>query len=100
MVLNMTRLTLSALGFCLLASPSFSQMSDLYCDDSARIREMLDTTVGAERMAYGLRGPETVLEVWVVPRTGEWTMVHTYATGSTCIVAIGDNWEGLEPAAS
>jgi hypothetical protein len=29
-----------------------------------------------------------------VPSTGEWTLVQSYADGRTCIIAIGENWEG------
>ncbi|WP_256364005.1 hypothetical protein [Ruegeria sp. 6PALISEP08] len=31
------------------------------------------------------------MEVWSNQR-GDWTMVVTYATGTSCIVAMGDNW--------
>jgi hypothetical protein len=39
-----------------------------------------------------------VVEVWAVPSTGEWTLVQTYAGGQSCIVAMGENWEGLNPS--
>ena len=68
-------------------------MSDVSCDDSARMRLMLTENLGAERQGMGLRDPETMLEVWVSPRDGEWMIVQNYANGTSCIVAMGEHWE-------
>ena len=42
----------------------------------------------AQQTASGMRGPEQMMEVWT-SETGDWTMVVTYATGTSCIVAMG-----------
>ncbi|KIN78776.1 putative signal peptide protein [Sulfitobacter mediterraneus KCTC 32188] len=52
----------------------------------------------AERRALGFRGPETLLEVWIDPRTQDWTLVQTYTNGTSCIIAMGEHWEDLTPA--
>lgn len=39
----------------------------------------------------GVRDPEQVMEVWTDPR-GHWTMVVRYASGTSCIVAMGEDW--------
>ncbi|WP_197919267.1 hypothetical protein [Thiosulfatihalobacter marinus] len=70
-----------------------AKMSDVSCDDSARMLSMLTEVLGAERQGMGLRDPETMLEVWVSPRDGEWMIVQNYANGTSCIVAMGENWE-------
>ena len=77
-----------------------AKMSDVSCDDSARMISMLTEVLRAERQGMGLRDPETMLEVWVSPRDGEWVIVQNYANGTSCIVAMGEHWEaGLaEPA--
>ena len=82
------------LTFC-MATPGFANagMSDVSCDDSARMLSMLTDVLGAERQGMGLRDPETMLEVWVSPRDGEWLIVQTYANGTSCIVAMGEHWE-------
>ena len=49
--------------------------------------------MGAERQGMGLRDPDTMLEVWVNPRDGEWMIVQNYANGTSCIVAMGEHWE-------
>ncbi|UWQ16774.1 hypothetical protein [Jannaschia sp. M317] len=68
-------------------------MSDVSCDDSARMVETLTRVVGAERQGMGVRDPDTMLEVWVTARNGEWLIVQTYSNGTSCIVAMGDHWE-------
>lgn len=75
-----------------------AQMSDLTCDDSTRLSQMLSEVMGAERRALGLREPETLLEVWIDPRTADWTLVQSYANGTSCIIAMGEHWEDLSPA--
>ena len=81
-----------ALGF---ATPALvhAKMADVSCDDSARIYSTLKNEMGAERQATGLRDPETVLEVWVKRRNGEWVIVQNYTNGTSCIVAMGEHWE-------
>ncbi|MGR3513556.1 MAG: hypothetical protein ACU0GG_12410 [Paracoccaceae bacterium] len=75
-------------------------MSDLTCDDSARLVDILTQVMGAEKRATGLRGPETIFEVWVTRRSGEWMIVQSYANGTSCIVAMGEHWQDrvAEPA--
>lgn len=75
-----------------------AQTSDIICDDSERLEQRLSTVMLAERRALGLRGPETLLEVWIDPRTQDWTLVQTYTNGTSCIIAMGEHWEDLAPA--
>ena len=75
-----------------------TQTADVTCDDSARLERMLSTVMHAERRALGLRGPETLLEVWIDPRTQDWTLVQAYTNGTSCIIAMGEHWEELTPA--
>jgi hypothetical protein len=84
------------LCFLCLALPGLAQarMSDLSCDDSARMTETLQKRMGAERQGMGLRDPETMLEVWVTRKSGDWVIVQNYANGTSCIVAMGEHWEG------
>lgn len=68
-------------------------MSDVSCDDSVRMAETLTEVMGAKRQGMGLRDPETMLEVWVTARNGDWLIVQNYANGTSCIVAMGEHWE-------
>lgn len=80
-----------------LPLPALAQVSDLSCDDSARMNERLVDVFGATRQSTGLRDPETVLEVWVLPRNSEWLIVQNYSNGTSCIVAMGEHWEDDNP---
>lgn len=79
-----------------LAIPTYThaRMSDVICDDSTRMIKTLKETRGAKRQGMGLRDPETMLEVWVTVRNGDWVIVQNYANGTSCIVAMGEHWEG------
>lgn len=82
------------LTFCItVPTLASAKMSDVSCDDSTRMLSMLTEVLGAERQGMGLRDPETMPEVWVSPQDGEWIIVQNYANGSSCIVAMGENWE-------
>jgi hypothetical protein len=82
------------LTFCMTAPTlAGAKMSDVSCDDSARMFSMLTEVLGAERQGMGLRDPETMLEVWVSPDDGEWMIVQNYANGTSCIVAMGEHWD-------
>lgn len=75
-----------------------TQTADLTCDDGTRLKRVLSTVMPAERRAFGLRGPEAVLEVWIEPRTQDWTLVQTYANRTSCIIAMGEHWEEMTTA--
>lgn len=85
-------------SFCML-TPALAKaaISDVSCDDSTRIADMLTNVLGAERHGMGLRDPETLLEIWVTRQTGDWMIVQNYTNGTSCIVAMGDHWEGILP---
>lgn len=85
---------LPALTLCLtLPTVVFAKMSDVSCDDSTRMTAMLKDVMRAERQGMGLRDPETMLEIWVTRRNGEWVIVQNYANGTSCIVAMGEHWQ-------
>jgi predicted methyltransferase len=45
--------------------------------------------------AWGVREPGQVMQIWT-GRDGDWTMIVSYATGMSCIVAMGDSWEFIQ----
>ncbi|MEL6609939.1 MAG: hypothetical protein AAFO58_04520 [Pseudomonadota bacterium] len=90
----MTRLCTATLSaFMLMPSLAGASLSDFNCDDSARMVSMLSDVLGAERHGSGLRDPETMLEVWIAPRSSDWIIVQNYANGTSCIVAMGEHWQ-------
>lgn len=85
-------LVLSSLAL-LLSAPvhAKSPIAEVICEPTGRMHEKLTHQFGSHRAATGIRGPEQIMEVWT-SKSGAWTMVVTYATGTSCIVAMGDNW--------
>ena len=81
--------------FLTLPALAHAKISDVSCDDKARMMTTLTEVLGAERQGMGLRDPDTMLEIWVTRRNGEWLIVQNYANGTSCIVAMGDHWEDL-----
>lgn len=68
-----------------------SPIADVLCEPTSRMTEKLSHQMQSKRQNMGLRGPEQVLEVWT-DKQGDWTMVITYASGQSCIVAMGEAW--------
>ncbi|GGL85444.1 hypothetical protein [Pseudooceanicola nanhaiensis] len=76
-----------------------SPIAEVICEETVRMEQRLSRRLGAERQAMGLRGPEQVMELWT-GADGDWTLVVTYASGTSCIVAMGQDWQAVarEPA--
>lgn len=91
------RALLASLWGLMAPVAAMAQMADVSCDDRGRLTNTLSNVLGAERQGSGLRDPETVLEVWVTERSGDWMIVQNYANGTACIVAMGEYWEGTVP---
>lgn len=76
-----------------------SPIAEVLCENREVMEKRLTARMGSERQAMGLRGPEQVMELWT-GANGDWTLVVTYASGTSCIVAMGQDWQALdrEPA--
>ena len=88
----MLRYLLPLVLFMAMPTVASAKMLDVSCDDSARMTRMLTEVLGAERQGMGLRDPETMLELWITHRSGDWMIVQNYANGTSCIVAMGEHW--------
>lgn len=88
------RFILTAIFVCLLPMTGSATFSNLDCDDSARLMETLTQVLGAKRQGIGLRDPDTMIEIWVQDGNNDWFIVQSYANGTSCIVAMGEFWEG------
>jgi hypothetical protein len=74
-----------------------SPIAEVVCAQTGDLYTRLETRMGSKRIATGLRGREQIMEVWSDNR-GEWVMVVTYASGESCIVAMGEDWMPVGPA--
>lgn len=68
-----------------------SPIAEIICEPTPVLEDRLSRQYSAERTASGVRNPEQVMEVWTRD-SGDWTLVLRYATGKSCIVAMGDHW--------
>lgn len=77
----------------LSASPlvARSPIAEIICEPTPVLEERLSRQYRAQRTASGVRSPEQIMEVWTRD-SGDWTLVLRYATGTSCIVAMGDHW--------
>lgn len=87
------------LSIFLLSLPhaASANLNDAFCDDSSRLERQLSQVVGAMKLSRGMRSPDSIVEVWIEPQTGDWTLVQSYTNGTSCIVAMGQHWEDLRP---
>lgn len=80
--------------------PASARIADVLCAPRAQMVERLERSQGARLENRGIRGPDVVLEVWVRPESGAWTLVQSYANGQACIVAMGEGWQEMGPKAA
>lgn len=73
-----------------------SPIAEVLCQPTEQLRDRLTGQFGAKRHASGIRGPEEIMEVWTDAR-GDWTLVITYAGGTSCILAMGEDWFARDP---
>ena len=82
------------LSLMMMAHPAIagSPIAEVICAPTADMVARLTQEFGETRRGFGTRGPEQVLEVWT-DQSGDWTLVMTYASGQSCIVAMGHDWD-------
>jgi hypothetical protein len=64
------------------------------CADRARVVDALQAHWGEFLVASGLSTDGRTLEIYVGP-TGNWTIIATTPTRTSCLVASGDAWEAV-----
>lgn len=89
------RLTIAALIMGGTPALATSPIADILCAPTHDLTQKLTHQYGEQRFARGTQGPDQVMEVWTDDR-GDWTLVITYATGTSCIVAMGENWDRVQ----
>ena len=88
------RLVCLVIGICALIGPvaqASSPLAEVVCSSREVMQQRLEQSMQSTRQGIGTRGPEELVELWADSRGG-WILVMTYATGASCIVAMGDDW--------
>lgn len=94
------RMMIGALGFGILAlaaSTGFAQ-GTRNCAPRDVVVERSADKYGEARQSVGLGANNSVVEVFAADETGTWTITVTMASGLTCLVASGQNFETLAEA--
>lgn len=93
--MNRAVVSLAILGLSAVPAAAASPIAEVICAPSAELTDRLERQFGESLRAQGLRDRETMLEVWSSDRTGRWTLVMSYASGQSCIVAMGEHWDQI-----
>ena len=92
--------TLLALG-CLALIPgparATTPIAEVICASRADIVLRLTRQYRAQLSGNGIRDPESVMEIWS-DAEGRWTLVQRNANGTSCILAMGEHWNTVDPA--
>ncbi len=87
---------LMALSMIIASGPAAaSPIAEVICAPTHKMTQKLSHQFGERLHSWGTRGPEQVMQVWTDDR-GDWTLVVHYASGTSCIVAMGENWEAVQ----
>lgn len=78
----------------LAATPVQAQVP---CAPRAVVIERLKSGYGEDLSGVGIQSTAQVVEVWIAPGTGTWTVLMSLADGKTCIIASGTDWQQLDP---
>lgn len=65
------------------------------CAEREAVVAELTNRYGETRQGIGLAANNAVMEVFASSETGTWTITVTFASGMTCLVASGQNYESL-----
>lgn len=95
----MTRMLFAlSLGFAALipATQGLRAQTTPPCAERPKVIDVLAQKYGETRRGIGLAANNTVMELYVSPDTGTWTIAVTQPDGITCLMASG---QGYEPVA-
>jgi hypothetical protein len=84
---------MALLGGVLVSQPA--EAASKVCGERAKILAQLEQKHEETPRALGLSADGGVLEVLVSP-DGGWTMLVTYPSKPTCVIAVGQAWQMLQ----
>lgn len=84
-------------GAAALAPPLAAETA-ITCLERSQLTAVLENDYHESPRGAGLQGPHQMLEIWTSPETGSFTVLVTFADGTSCVVATGSYWqEALAP---
>jgi len=88
-------IALAAILFLLL-SPLISAHASPVCGDRSNVIDSLSAKYAEEPVAVGVTRNGGVIEVLKAPDGATWTILFSYPSGPSCVVASGEAWQELE----
>ncbi|MHC8493443.1 hypothetical protein ACTU44_12120 [Thalassospira sp. SM2505] len=85
-----------ALAAVLFLLPSPGTSAGPVCGDRQKVIASLADKYAEEPVAIGVTANGGVIEVLKSPHGESWTILFTYPSGPTCLVASGEAWQDLE----
>lgn len=95
----MMRIVGAFLASALLAGCASPAGAQAQCNDRQNVIELLGRKYGEAPVWSGVTNAGGLVEVFAHPAGGTWTMVVTTPQGRSCLVAAGEGWRRLTPAA-
>jgi hypothetical protein len=90
-------LRLGALLLWCVACPAGAggPIAEVICAPRDEMVLRLEKGQGAQLRGMGMRSEDAVIEVWADEK-GDWTLVQNWADGPSCILAMGEGWQGMD----
>ena len=88
---------LAALLTVTLSTPSSAYQ---LCKEGEFIKEQLAKKYQELSTAFAITSDGGLLEVMINPNKSTWTIIVTYQTGTSCLLAYGEAWRTYETAKS
>lgn len=85
-----------AMTAMLVPETAAAQSSAVGCSDRTVMVKHLKTAYGETRLGAGLQSETGLMELYV-SKGGTWTLLLTRPDGTSCPVAVGENWLQDEP---
>lgn len=73
------------------------QPTRMPCHDAIEIAKVLSKKYGESPVAFGVQSNGNLLQVYASKDGRTWSVVVTSPSGTSCIVAAGENWEKAPP---
>lgn len=83
-------------GAIVVSAPSPAQSASPVCGDRAKVIDSLSAKYSEQPVAVGVTASGGVIEVLKAPDGKTWTILFTYPSGPSCLVASGEAWQELE----
>lgn len=69
--------------------------AEVACGNHQEIAKRLASEYGEVRQGAGLVDSGRIIEIFVSPEQGSWTILVTHSEGPTCVVAAGEAWQNV-----